>query len=514
MLQYRADWHGVVSAPLFFGDREKRPVSIAIFLRNGSFMIEWFKRRALGTKLILVLAFIFTAVSVINILWYVNKQQSLALKESKTFALGVAETVLSSINTMMVQGTIDERDVFLELVKATTPGLTEIRVFRSQTVVDQFGEGREGERPVDELDYEVLRTGKPAFTIIERDGERFLRSVVPFVVTTNRGGTINCLDCHEAQEGDVNGGMSMLMSMKEIDEQVAGDTVKMVINSIIEIAVIIGLVALVTNRNVNVVLRRITDQLKENSDNVDTASRQIADASRSLAESTTEQAASIEETSATLAELSDAAEKNAGGAKNTEKLMGDVNRLVSDGRSAMTETISAMGTISQNTNEIADIIKVIRDIAFQTNLLALNAAVEAARAGEHGKGFAVVAEEVRNLAVRTGAALNDTVELIDAADKSSREGAKLVGIVDNSLNKIAEAAAAVSESVRHITEGSSEQAVGINQINKAVAEMDKATQANAATSEQTAAAAESLSGQVEQLHAIIEKLGAIIQGEV
>ncbi|MGK7346149.1 MAG: methyl-accepting chemotaxis protein [Candidatus Nitrospinota bacterium M3_3B_026] len=475
-------------------------------------MTEWFKRRALGTKLILVLAIIFTAVSIVNIFWYVNKQRSLAVKESKTFALGVAETVLSSLNTMMIQGTIDERDMFLNLVKATTSGLSEIRVFRSQTVVDQFGAGHEGEQPVDELDYEVLRTGKPAFSTVEREDERYFRAVVPFIVSTNRGGVINCLDCHDAQEGDVNGGMSMLISMKEIDEQVSGDIVKMIINSIIELAVIIGLVALVTSRSVNRVLRRITGQLKENSDSVEGASRQIADASRALAESTTEQAASLEETSATLSQLSDAAEKNAGGAKNTEKLMSDVNRLVSEGRGAMSETVSAMGDISRNTNKITDIIKVIQEIAFQTNLLALNAAVEAARAGEHGKGFAVVAEEVRNLAVRTGTALKDTVDLIDAADKSSREGARLVNLVDESLNKIAGAAEDVAESVRSITEGSSEQAVGVSQINKAVTEMDKATQANAATSEQTAAAAESLSGQVDQLHAIIERLRAIIQG--
>lgn len=475
-------------------------------------MKHWFNSRALGTKLIIILSAIFTVISVVNIVWYVNKQRSLAVKEAKTFASGVAETVLSSLNTMMLQGTIDERNVFLELIKATTPGLSEIRVFRSMSVVHQFGEGMVGERPVDTLDNLVLETAEPHYKVVEQKNERYLRAVLPFVISSNRGGVINCMDCHEGKEGDVNGGMSMLISMREVDDQVSEDIVKMVINALIELAVIIGLVALVTNRSVTRVLCRIVNQLRENSDNVDGASKQIADASQMLAEASTEQAASLEETSSTLSQLADAANNNARKADSASGLVTNVNALVADARDKMKETIDTMKAISENSAKVSNIIQVIEDIAFQTNLLALNAAVEAARAGEHGKGFSVVAEEVRNLAVRSATASKDTSELIKAADRSSKEGVNIVTLVDESLGKIAEAAREVSEAVQVIDKGSNEQAVGISQINKAVSEMDKATQSNASTSEEAAAAAQNLSQQAEDLHDIIKELQAILVG--
>jgi methyl-accepting chemotaxis protein len=164
-----------------------------------------------------------------------------------------------------------------------------------------------------------------------------------------------------------------------------------------------------------------------------------------------------------------------------------------------------MGGINTASRKIADIIGVIDEIAFQTNLLALNAAVEAARAGEQGRGFAVVATEVRNLAGRSATAAKEIKALIQDSVARVEQGSKLVDESGRTLEEIVNAVKKVTDIVAEIAAASREQSSGIEQVNKAVMQMDTTTQQNAALVEEAAAASQAIVEQTQALNNMVAR---------
>jgi methyl-accepting chemotaxis protein len=178
-------------------------------------------------------------------------------------------------------------------------------------------------------------------------------------------------------------------------------------------------------------------------------------------------------------------------------------RGAEQGNTRMKELVAAMNDINTNAVEIRKVIQVIDDIAFQINLLALNANVEAARAGKYGKGFAVVAEEVRNLAVRSAKAVQDTAEMIESTIKSIGKGNSLVDLTATQLATIVSGAAEVAQLAEQVCVASKEQTMGLEQVSTGLNQIDQVTQSNTASAEQSAAAAEELSGQAQMLKNLI-----------
>jgi len=259
-------------------------------------------------------------------------------------------------------------------------------------------------------------------------------------------------------------------------------------------------------------LRRIIDGLSEGADQVASASGQVSAASQSLAEGASEQAASIEETSSSLEEMSSMTKQNAEHAGQANGLMEESKQTVGSASASMTEMVTSMQEITKASEETGKIIKTIDEIAFQTNLLALNAAVEAARAGEAGAGFAVVADEVRNLAMRAAEAAKDTSDLIEGTTKKVQDGSTLVERTNVEFGRVEESAMKVAELIGEIAAASREQSEGIDQVNQAVADMDKVTQQNAANAEESASSSEEMNAQAEQMKQMVDDLVGLVGG--
>jgi methyl-accepting chemotaxis protein len=266
-------------------------------------------------------------------------------------------------------------------------------------------------------------------------------------------------------------------------------------------------------RSTNRALKDITVNLDRGALQTASAARQVSMASQNLASGASEQAASVEETSTSLEEMSSMIRATAENAEKAKELASEARSVAATGSMTMAEMTHAMAAIDTSSAEVAKIVKNIDEIAFQTNILALNAAVEAARAGEAGAGFAVVADEVRSLAQRSAAAAKETADKIEAAIVNSRKGSQCTAKVEESLVQIAAKVSSTDVLVAEIATAAREQAQGIEQINAAIAQMDKVSQSNSASAEESASAAEELDAQAETLKDLVAKLLLLVDGK-
>ncbi len=247
----------------------------------------------------------------------------------------------------------------------------------------------------------------------------------------------------------------------------------------------------------------VVKKFKAEAREVSNASAEISTSTTDLSQRTEEQAASLEETSASMEEMAATVKRNADNAQAANQSASETREVADRGGQVVAKAVEAMARIEESSGKISDIIGVIDEIARQTNLLALNAAVEAARAGDAGRGFAVVASEVRSLAQRSSQAAKDIKDLITSSNGQVKDGVDLVNRAGSALTEIVDSIKKVAAIVSEIATASNEQSTGIDEINKALTQMDEVTQQNSALVEENAATAKTLEQQSAMMSAEI-----------
>ncbi|MFL6657476.1 MAG: methyl-accepting chemotaxis protein [Massilia sp.] len=256
-------------------------------------------------------------------------------------------------------------------------------------------------------------------------------------------------------------------------------------------------------KDMNASLIKIVAEVRAGTNSIAEASSEIASGNLDLSSRTEQQADSLGQTSSSMRELTDTVQQNADNARQANQLAAKASEVAVRGGSVVSHVIETMGSITESSKKIVDIIGVIDGIAFQTNILALNAAVEAARAGEQGRGFAVVASEVRNLAQRSAGAAKEIKALIGDSVTKVREGSTLVEQAGVTMEEVVASVRRVTDIMGEITSASQEQSVGIAHVNTTILEMDETTQQNAALVEEAAAAAASMQDQAANLARVV-----------
>lgn len=312
--------------------------------------------------------------------------------------------------------------------------------------------------------------------------------------------------------GEVHGAFILRADLNRVDAVVA----RSVGQSVAWVLPCAGVVAvgfsLFNRRRIVRPLTALIETIRSISTHTESASGEIAKAGQGLANGATAQAAALEETSATLEEISSLTRRNADSATSAQGVAAETLKAAETGVLGVTELSQAMAQIKTSGDQTAKIVATVDEIAFQTNILALNAAVEAARAGDAGMGFGVVADEVRALAHRCAAAAKEISENITDSVRKTGNGVTLCQRVEANLGEIVAKARRMDGLAAELAAAAKEESLGVNQINQAVVDMDRVTQANAAAAEETAASSEELAAQANDLNRAVEGLFALVGG--
>ncbi|EGJ08713.1 MULTISPECIES: methyl-accepting chemotaxis protein [Rubrivivax] len=496
-------------------------------------------QKKIWVQLISTIAIALTVVWAVGIVWQGRVNREAAIEQATAFSSSMHDATMAGLTGMMVTGTVAQRAVLLDQVRQLD-NIRDLRVLRGEAVNKIFGNGTGADASdPDAAERAVLATGKTEIHVASDDKGEYLRVVRPAIASKNYLGK-DCTTCHQVPEGTVLGAVSMKVSLDQTNALMARQrwqTILMAIVTCIPVLIVIypfirrvvtrpleqgvdlahGIASgdltrdvVVDSRNEIGHLQRalhemrgslasIVGRVRRGTDTIAQASARIAGGNKELESRTEHQAQALHETAVSMSRLTDATRQNAEHASQANALAISASDVAKAGGAVVDQVVTTMDSINAASKRIAEINRVINDIAFQTNLLALNAAVEASRAGEHGRGFAVVASEVRALAQRSSQAAQEIKTLVDSTVEQVVGGSRMAHRAGQTMTEVVDSVKRVTDIMSEIDAASREQMAGIEEVNRTLSSLEGVTGDNARLVQEAAHATAALAEQATAL---------------